>query len=118
MNFKQEFLRLLQEGRSVDSIADEVSKALNAANIEYQRQLKEEKAKREDKKNATNNFIKSMYELLSCWDLGITREEFDEVIKSSDMLVDELDKALGNIQEETGNKIVNPIEEFLNKYVR
>lgn len=38
MNYKEEFLQMLQKGRSMDSIADEITRALNAANIEYEHQ--------------------------------------------------------------------------------
>ena len=119
MNYKEEFLQMLQKGRSMDSIADEITRALNAANIEYEHQKQAEASKRKEKVDATNNFISSIYKLLSCWDLGISEREFKEVIKDSGELVDELDKALGSIQEtEDSKKVINPIEEFLNKYVR
>ena len=118
MNYKEEFIKEFQNGRNVDSLAEELTRALNAAKLDYER-IKAEESRRKDKVEATNNFINSIYKLLSCWDLGISETEFKEVVKNSDKLVDELDKALGSIQEtDNTENITNPIENFLNKYVR
>ena len=126
-------LARLQAGESVDAIARELTSALNDANDKFQKA----KADREKEQKARKRKIDCVDGILTCvlnllHEYGVDAEVMDEIdnINSAD-IVDELDKALPAFQEyqklmtaaAASNKTAparsaDPIEDFLNKFVR
>ena len=143
MDYMNEFLGRLQKGANVDTLAAELTKALNEANVQFQKQHQEEQRIRNDKINCLVDIFEALEELLTLY--GAKEDELPKTsVQEFEDLVDELDelvpvlredpfKALKDLaKEEEKSKCVfpdnlnpswkdskkDPIEEFLNKFVR
>ncbi len=144
MDFTSELLARLQKGESVDSLAAELTKAINDANTENERIKAEAEAKRkaemkaQDKYDAIESLLSAVESVIVAWDLGDDVLGFIQEI-DTDELVQELDEVIpaakayaeiiGALRETpAGDRSVktapdlpasgDPIEDFLNKFVR
>lgn len=148
MDFTSELLARLQKGESVDSLAAELTKAINDAHTENERIKAEQKAaaeakrqaemKAQDKYDAIESLLCAVEKVIVAWDLGNDVLDFVGEI-DTDELVQELDEAipaakayvelaekLGTLREarpasDTASAKTNkndPIEDFLNQFVR
>ena len=151
MDFTSELLARLQKGESVDSLAAELTKAINDAHAENERIKAEQKAqaeakrqaemKAQDKYDAIESLLCAIEKVIVAWDLG---DDILDIVDEldADELVQELDeaipaaKAYAELMEKLGalrepRSAVNaelpqskltakndPIEDFLNKFVR
>ena len=155
MDFTSELLARLQKGESVDSLAAELTKAINDAHTENERIKAEQEAKRkaeleakrqaeqlaQDKYDAIESLLCAIEKVIVAWDLGDDiLDAIDEI--DADELVQELDEAIpaakayvemiekiGALRETpAGDRpmkaapdlpaVGDPIEDFLNKFVR
>ena len=144
MDYTNDILARLQRGESVDALASELTKAINEANNRYlaEQEAKRKEAKRADKVDAIDALLLAIENVLVTWDIldDETREEFEKI--NPEELVDELDKTIPALQEYAklmeavhgmrearatekpqrkacaGDPTGDPIEEFLNKFVR
>ena len=124
MDYMNEIMARLQKGESVDTIAAEMTKALNEANDEFQKQRgKNEKAA------AMRKALNAVADLLDVYDLdkeiGNSLREMDEM-----ELVNEIEREMPFMkmliemdQEKKREKPAakpcgDSIEDFLNKFVR
>lgn len=135
MDYTNDILARLQRGESADNIAAQITKNLNDANILYAKkkaEAKRQKEKYDNKVRAAEQLLDGLYGLLALYDAD------DELLKffdecSPEELVNELDSALPTIQTivglsapsapkaptgEPAPKGVDPIDEFLNRFVR
>lgn len=134
MDYTNDILARLQRGESVDNIAAQITKNLNDANILYAKKKQEAEARRkaelqESKLNAAEQLLGGLYSLLRLYDAD------DEVLDlvddcSAEELIDELDKTLPALQKlaalnvrvspagDCSAKTNDPIEDFLNRFVR
>lgn len=148
MDYMNDMLARLQRGESVEALASELTNAINEANNKYQAELKAaEEAKRQEaaaeeahrskKIAAMDNLISAVVDLLAAYD--IVSETLDAV-KDTDSaeLIDIIDAALPAVQEymnllealegsrkaptgvccKASTKKHDPIEDFLNRFVR
>ena len=142
MDFTAEFLARLQAGETADSLAAELTKAINDANKENERLKAEAEAKRKadeaaefrarelarDKADAIDNLLIALENIVAVWGLGdelieaIEHVDPDEVVQEMDKIkdlmskYDELFAAMAAPKVESKPK--NALDEFLNKYVR
>lgn len=153
MDFTSELLSQLQAGKSVDDLAAELTKAINAAHAENERikaaeaeakrkaefeakrKAAEAEAARNDKIAAMDNLIDAIVDLLAAYEVdGAVLDAIEDT--NPEQLVDAIDEALPAIQEyvelvsaveDLREKhspapkqapIGDPIEDFLNKFVR
>lgn len=129
MDYMNEIMARLQKGESVDTIAAEMTKALNEANDEFQKQ-QEKNAALKGKAAAMRNALNAVADLLDAFDLD---KEIGDSLREMDAteLVDEIEremplmKMLIEMNQEKKSKpkrAAKPsgdsIEEFLNKFVR
>lgn len=152
MDFTSELLARLQEGENVDSLAAELTKAINDAHTEYERIKAEEAAKAkaeaeakrqaemkaQDKYDAVDDLLCAIEKIVIAWDLGDDIRDFIQEI-DADELVQELDEAIPAAKAyaelmstlrkaPTGDRsmkaapdlpaVGDPIEDFLNKFIR
>ena len=148
MDFTSELLARLQNGESVDSLAAELTKAINDAHAENERIKAEQKAaaeakrqvemKAQDKYDAIESLLCAVEKVIVAWDLGndvldfvgeIDAEELvqelDEAIPAAKAYVELMEK-IGSLREarpasDTASAKTNkndPIEDFLNQFVR
>ena len=139
MDFKAELLARLQAGESADSLASELTKAINEANKENERLRQEAEAKRKaeeealfksrelarNKAEAVDNLLIALEDIVVAWSLGDDLIEVIEHINPDD-LVQEMDKIKDMMDKyeelfaaaTTPTKPKNALDEFLNKYVR
>jgi hypothetical protein len=105
MDFTAEFLARLQAGETADSLAAELTKAINDANKENERLKAEAEAKRKadeaaefrarelarDKAEAVDSLLIALENIVAVWHLG---DDLIEVIEhiNPDELVQEMDK--------------------------
>lgn len=142
MDFTAEFLARLQAGETADNLAAELTKAINDANKENERLKAEAEAKRKadeaaefrarelarDKAEAIDDLLIALENIVAVWGLG---DELIEVIEhvNPDELVQEMDKIKDLVDKydemfaalaapKAESKPQNPLDEFLNKYVR
>lgn len=142
MDFTAEFLARLQAGETADSLAAELTKAINDANKENERLKAEAEAKRKadeaaefrarelarDKADAIDNLLIALENIVAVWGLGdelieaIEHVDPDEVVQEMDKIkdlmskYDELFAAMAMPKAES--KPQSALDEFLNKYVR
>lgn len=138
MDYTNDILARLQRGESADNIAAQITKNLNDANILYAKKKAEAEAKRQkekydDKVRAAEQLLDGLYGLLALYNADDELLNFfDEC--SPEELVNELDSTLPAIQkmvslslpkvptgdcaEKPAPKAVDPIDEFLNRFVR
>ena len=142
MDFTAEFLARLQAGETADSLAAELTKAINDANKENERLKAEAEAKRKadeaaefrarelarDKADAIDNLLIALENIVAVWGLGdelieaIEHIDPDEVVQEMDKIkdlmskYDELFAAMATPKAES--KPQSALDEFLNKYVR
>lgn len=142
MDFTAEFLARLQAGETADSLAAELTKAINDANKENERLKAEAEAKRKadeaaefrarelarDKADAIDNLLIALENIVAVWGLGdelieaIEHVDPDEVVQEMDKIkdlmskYDELFAAMTAPKAES--KPQSALDEFLNKYVR
>ena len=123
MDYMNEIMTRLQKGESIDTIAAEMTKALNEANDEFQKQRgKSEKAA------AMRKALNAIADLLDAFDLD---KEIGNSLREMDAteLVDEIEREMPLMkmliemdQEKKSKRAAKPsgdsIEEFLNKFVR
>ena len=124
MDYMNEIMARLQKGESVDTIAAEMTKALNEANDKFQKQRgKNEKAA------AMRKALNAIADLLDAFDLD---KEIGDSLREMDAteLVDEIERKMSFMkmfiemdQEKKREKPAakpsgDSIEEFLNKFVR
>ena len=131
MNY--DFLTRLQNGESVEAIADELTKSLNEANRQHI-QEKEAKEQREIeqaqyKRELAEDLVDVLYELFDAYglDLGADQEEdaneVQEVIDLMDELVPilkpflEIKKAMNKPEEKKSAASDDPIGDFLKLFV-
>lgn len=146
MDFTAEFLARLQAGETADNLAAELTKAINDANKENERLKAEAEAKRKadeaaefrarelarDKAEAIDSLLVALENIVIMWGLGDELVEViehinpDDVVQEMDKIKDLMDKyeelfAAPNLAAMAYDKPVkpqNPLEDFLNKYVR
>ena len=137
MDFKAELLARIQAGEKIDDLASELTKAINEASAEAERLRQEKEAKRkaeaELKETAIDNLLIALEDVVAAWDLGddlidaLEHINPDEIVQEMDKLKDLMDKyeellaAKPNLAAMAYDKPVkpkDPIQEFLNKYVR
>lgn len=142
MDFTAEFLARLQAGETADSLAAELTKAINDANKENERIKAEAEAKRKadeaaefrarelarDKADAIDSLLIALEKVVMAWGLGdelievIEHINPDDVVQEMDKIKDMMDKydelfaAIATPKAES--KPQNALDEFLNKYVR
>lgn len=142
MDFTAEFLARLQAGETADSLAAELTKAINDANKENERLKAEAEAKRKadeaaefrarelarDKAEAIDDLLIALENIVAVWGLGdelieaIEHIDPDEVVQEMDKIkdlmskYDELFAAMTAPKAES--KPQSALDEFLNKYVR
>lgn len=127
MDYMNEIMARLQKGESVDTIAAEMTKALNEANDEFQKQ-QEKSAALKEKAAAMRNALDAVADLLDAFDLD---KEIGDNLREMDAteLVDEIEREMPLMkmliemdQEKKSKRAAKPsgdsIEEFLNKFVR
>lgn len=128
MDYMNEIMARLQKGESVDTIAAEMTKALNEANDEFQKQ-QEENAALKEKSAAMRNALDAVADLLDAFDLD---KEIGDNLREMDAteLVDEIEREMPLMkmliemdQEKKREKPAarpsgDSIEDFLNKFVR
>ena len=140
MDFTSELLARLQKGESVDSLAAELTKAINDAHAENERIKAETEAKRkaeikaQDKYDAIESLLGAVESVIIAWDLGddilgfIQKidtdelvQELNEVIPAAKAYVELADK-LGELRQARpvapNKEQDDPIEAFLNQFVR
>lgn len=131
-DYMNDFLKQLQEGKSVDNLAAELTAAINAASKEYDRiqeaeRKKAEEAKeasRKDKVNAVTNLLFAWDELMATWGYESSVQGFTDADVES--IVDDIDSVVALFQKSADKKETeteaaptgDPIEDFLNKFVR
>lgn len=142
MDFTAEFLARLQAGETADSLAAQLTKAINDANKENERLKAEAEAKRKadeaaefrarelarDKADAIDNLLIALENIVAVWGLG---DELIEAIEhvDPDELVQEMDKVKDLMSKydelfaamaapKVESKPQSALDEFLNKYVR
>ena len=142
MDFKAELLARLQAGESADSLASELTKAINEANKENERLRQEAEAKRKaeeealfksrelarNKAEAVDNLLIALEDIVVAWELGddlievIEHINPDELVQEMDKIKDMMDKYEELFAAATTPrgepKPKNALDEFLNKYVR
>lgn len=142
MDFTAELLARLQAGETADSLASELTKAINEANKENERLKAEAEAKRKadeaaefrarelarDKADAIDSLLIALENIVAVWGLGdelieaIEHIDPDEVVQEMDKIkdlmskYDELFAAMTAPKAES--KPQSALDEFLNKYVR
>jgi len=142
MDFTAEFLARLQAGETADSLAAQLTKAINDANKENERLKAEAEAKRKadeaaefrarelarDKADAIDSLLIALEKIVMVWGLGdelievIEHINPDEVVQEMDKIKDMVDKydelfaAMATPKAES--KPQSALDEFLNKYVR
>ena len=144
MDYMNDLLTKLQEGVSVDDLAAELTKALNEANNQFQKAEQEKNRARDRKVTALREVFAAIDELLACYDMDGVSDNID--IEQLEDLVDELDNLIQKTNElgeflrkspfgdslkdyKSAHKVPvkvhslpdwkkDPIEEFLNKFVR
>ena len=127
MDYMNEIMARLQKGESVDTIAVEMTKALNEANDEFQKQ-QEKNAALKEKSAAMRAALDAVADLLDAFDLN---EEISDSLREMNEgeLVDEIEREMPLMkmliemdQEKKSKRAVKPcgdnIEDFLNKFVR
>lgn len=147
MDFTSEILARLQKGESVDSLAAELTKAINDAHAENERIKAAAEAKRQaerkaqDKYNAVDDLLRALESIIAAWDLGddmldlVGEIDTDEMVQEFDEAIPAA-KAYAEIMEKIGTArktpagdhsmkavpdlpaVNDPIEDFLNKFVR
>ena len=142
MDFKAELLARLQAGESADSLASELTKAINEANKENERIRQEAEAKRKaeeaaefharelarDKAEAVDNLLVALEDIIVVWGLGddlievIEHINPDDLVQEMDKIKDMMDKyeelfAVA-VRDGRPEKPKNALDDFLNKYVR
>lgn len=142
MDFTAEFLARLQAGETADSLAAELTKAINDANKENERLKAEAEAKRKadeaaefrarelarDKAEAVDSLLIALENIVAVWHLGddlievIEHINPDELVQEMDKIKDMMDKyeELFAVAARDGRveKPKNALDDFLNKYVR
>lgn len=142
MDFTAEFLARLQAGETADSLAAQLTKAINDANKENERLKAEAEAKRKadeaaefrarelarDKADAIDSLLIALEKIVMVWGLGdelievIEHINPDEVVQEMDKIKDMMEKydelfaAMATPKAES--KPQSALDEFLNKYVR
>jgi hypothetical protein len=128
MDYMNEIMARLQKGESVDTIAAEMTKALNEANDEFQKQ-QEKSAALKEKSAAMRAALDAVANLLDAFDLD---KEIGDNLREMDAteLVDEIEREMPLMkmliemdQEKKREKPAakpsgDSIEDFLNKFVR
>lgn len=128
MDYMNEIMARLQKGESVDTIAAEMTRALNEANDEFQKQ-QEKNAALNEKAVAMRAALDAVADLLDAFDLD---KEIGDSLREMDAteLVDEIEQKMSFMkmfiemdQEKKREKPAakpsgDSIEEFLNKFVR
>lgn len=131
MNY--DFLTRLQNGESVEAIADELTKSLNEANRQH---IQEKEAKKQKeieqaqyKRELAEDLVDVLYELFDAYglDLGADQEEdadeVQEVIDLMDELVPilkpflEIKKTMNKPEEKKSAASGDPIGDFLKLFV-
>ena len=141
MDYMEDILARLEKGESVDSIATDLTVAINKANTEYEakRKEKEKAVSRSTKIAAMDALLADLIDLLAAYEVEgevlDTLEETDsaEIIDAIDESLPAIQKYMelmdamrapepepkqpvkGPVKESTKQ---DPIEEFLNKFVR
>ena len=128
MDYMNEIMARLQKGESVDTIAAEMTKALNEANDEFQKQ-NEKNAALKAKAAAMRKALNAVADLLDVY--GLDKEIGNSLRETDEMeLVNEVEREMPLMkmliemdQEKKREKpAVKPsgdsIEDFLNKFVR
>lgn len=141
MDYMEDILARLEKGESVDSIAADLTIAINKANTEYEakRKEKEKAVSRSTKIAAMDALIADLIDLLAAYEVeGEVLDTLEET--NSAEIIDAIDESLpaiqkymelmdavrapepepkqpvkGPVKEPTKQ---DPIEEFLNKFVR
>lgn len=140
MDFTSELIARFQAGDSVDTLAAELSKALNDAHNESERLNAKRQAnvKKQQKYDAVENLLRAVRMIVIAWDLGdevlnvITEISVDELTQGLDEAITAA-KAYAEMMEKIASRREarpvadaapkqldqdNPIEDFLNKFVR
>lgn len=137
MDFKAELLARIQAGEKIDDLASELTKAINEASAEAERIRQEAEAKKQKeaelKETAIDNLLIALEDIAAAWDLGddlidaLEHINPDEIVQEMDKLKDLMDKYdellaakpnLAAMAYDKPAKPKDPIQEFLNKYVR
>ena len=146
MDYSMDILARLQAGEKVEDIAAELTESINAANEKYAAEKKaaEEKAKAaahyDDKKIAIEQLVDAICDILEIWDVDsnivqqiedISDEDIESIVELIDESLPFLTKylemqiALQDLASKKANPVAkkaevasDPVESFLNKFVR
>jgi chromosome segregation ATPase len=129
MDYMQDIMTRLQKGESVEDIAAQMTKDINAANAAFQEE-KNKRAKLEPKRKAVRaalDAVANMFEV--CFEDSNIAADLRELDEND--LVDEIEKELPLIKmlaamsdnpkpraKDDKKSAADPIEDFLNKFVR
>ena len=119
MTNKNDILAMLNEGKSIDAIAEEFTQAMNAAKAEYeQKQADVQKRKEaEDILRAVRAFLKRWYGVEDT--TGITVDEAISWVEDGVRLSKELEKLVGNVDKiskvSASTSADTKLADFLNK---
>lgn len=129
MNYMEDIMARLQKGESVEDIAAQMTKDINAANAEFQKE-QEKRAKLAPKRKAVRAALDAVADMFEvCFEDSNIAAELRELDEND--LVDEIEKELPLIKmlasmsdnpkpraKDDGKSAADPIEDFLNKFVR
>ena len=149
MNYKEDFIAQLMNGKSVDDLAAELTKAINEANDaaiaqrekdrlarqEAERARKAAEQHNADRLSAIENLLDSMYWVADAYDLhnladlfeNTSAEEIKQVFDELLPLLQEYVQFMaalseaepkGEVRPAEARPVSDPINDFLNKFVR
>ena len=132
MNYTNDILARLQKGEKIEDIATQLTKELNEANNAYNAERKEAEAKKkkdDERLAAANEAIKAFNKVIKYSMTDDQYKEFSEAMESFppqdllDLIDEEIPALLHifNFQEKVKalpTKMEDPIEKFLNLFVR
>lgn len=137
-NYMEDILARLRAGEGIEDIASQITKDINAANDAYIQEQEEAKAaaarQREQKIDAMNRILGGLYDILHLYNLDQDVQHAladcyaEDIINELDAEIDTIQKEvsiLGAILRTGADKPApapkaqkDPLEDFLNKFVR
>lgn len=129
MDYMQDIMTRLQKGESVEDIAAQMTKDINAANAEFQKE-QEKRAKLAPKRKAVRAALDAVADMFEvCFEDSNIAADLRELDETD--LVDEIERELPLIKmlatmgdnpkpraKDDKKSAADPIEDFLNKFVR
>ena len=129
MNYMEDIMARLQKGESVEDIAAQMTKDINAANAEFQKE-QEKRAKLAPKRKAVRAALDAVADMFEvCFGDSNIAAELREIDETD--VVNEIERELPLIKmlatmgdnpkpraKDDRKSAADPIEDFLNKFVR